>query len=946
MKRTLFFLLLLIISGSSLFAMVKDEDRIQEDPQLLQGKLDNGLSYYILPNQLPEKRVELRLIVNAGSVLEEEDQLGLAHFLEHMAFNGTRMYPKNELVDYLQSLGMGFGPEVNAFTSFDETVYKLTVPTDKEGALEEGINVLEEWAFHITLEEEDIDAERPVIIEEWRSGRNALRRMQEKAFPDIYNDSIYGYRLPIGTRESIETFSSDRLRDFYKDWYRPELMSLVVVGDIDAAEVETLIKERFSGYENSPDAPTRIVPEVPDHEEDIFTLQKDNETRYISLEIIKKSPHYPLNNTLDYRKYISEQLYLSMFNNRIAHFVRQGEPPFIDAYASVRTSIRPIDQFSLGVIAGPGRIREGFTAFWKEVLRMQRYGFSQAEWQQAKEELQSSYDYIYGQKDSMYSQDLVEMVQYSVIKKEPYPSLEWEWKTSKAILDDITQEEVLQKADQWFSDGNRVFFSMERSGEDLLSEEEILQIMASVEGERILPMPEEKELGELVPNPPVPGEILSIKAPGEWEAPEDMGVYLMELANGARVFLKPTDFRENEIKFRAISDGGASLVDDENVISASLATTAIEQSGLGEFSVSDLERLLATRNLSLTAELGDFTESLEGYSTPEDLETLLQLVYLNFTAPAYDGNSWNAYENRLRPYLESKENDPREQYRRLMTRVLYDNHPRHEPLTPETLERMDYEEAFRIFKERYLTGGDFDFIFVGDFKVDEISGPIAQWLGSLPPQEEREKWQDRDIKFTSDSHKEILELGEEPLSVVTLIINGPMEWSYQESLNLQALGMALEDRLQEVIREEEGGTYGVGHYVQTRDIPRGEYAFYIQFSCDPDRRESLTESVDREIQNFIQGVDLEEYAHNVREALKNSLEEDLQNNQWWLREISFLAHRNAQVTSDWHRRKEFIEEISPELLQQMARRYLGEGTVRQELILNPAPVEVTVPAEE
>lgn len=939
MKKTLYFVLILLITGSSLFAMVKDEDRMQEDPKLLQGELSNGMAYYIIPNQLPEKRVELRLVVHAGSVQEEDDQLGLAHFLEHMAFNGTRSYPKNELVDYLQSLGMGFGPEVNAHTAFDETVYKLTVPTYKEGALEEGMKVLEEWAFHITLEEEDIDNERPVIIEEWRSGRNALRRMQENAFPEIYNGSKYGYRLPIGTKDSIETFSSDRLRDFYKNWYRPELMSLVIVGDIDPASMENLIQEQFSSYENREDGPERFSPEVPEHQENIFTLQRDNETRYVSLEIIKKSPHYSLTNALDYRKYITEQLYLTLFNNRIAHFVRQGEPPFIDAYASVRTSVRPVDQFSLGVITGPGKIREGLAGFWKEVVRMQRYGFSQAEWQQAKDELKSSYNYIYGQKDTMYSQDMVEMLQYSVIKGEPYPSLEWEWKTSMAILEDITQEEVLLKGDQWYSEGNRVFFSMERTDDTLLTEDEILQIMSDVEGERILPMPEEKELGELVPNPPAAGEITRISAPGEWDAPEDLGITLVELANGARVFLKPTDFRENEIKFRAISEGGASLVEDENVISASLATTAIEQSGLGEFTVSDLERLLATRNLSLTAELGDFSESLEGYSTPEDLETLLQLVYLTFTAPAYDGNSWTAYENRLKPYLESKENDPREQYRRLMTRVLYDNHPRHEPLTADNLDQMDYEEAFRIFKERYLTGGDFDFIFVGDFEPDSIIGPIAQWLGSLPPQDEREPWQDRDIRFTNESHQEILELGEEPLSVVTLIYNGPMEWSYQEGLNLEALGMALEDRLQEVIREDEGGTYGVGHYVQNRDIPRGEYAFYIQFSCDPQRRESLTEKVNEVINLFIQGDDLEDYARNVREALKNSLEEDLQNNQWWLRELSFLAHRKTQVALDWYQRTAFIEEISPELLQAMARTYLGEGSIRQELILNPAPAD-------
>jgi zinc protease len=374
-RRVLYLGLLFFTALCSAFALVKQEERIIQDSQLTRGKLNNGLEYYILPNQLPTDRVELRLIVEAGSTQEREDQRGLAHFLEHMAFNGTSDFPKNELVEYLQSLGMEFGPEINAYTSFDETVYKLSLPSDPQ-SLEEGLKVLQQWAFHISLEEDDIQAERPVVLEEWRAGRNAMMRMQEKAYPEIYRDSVYGQRLPIGTKESLETFQTDSLRDFYRDWYRPELMDIVVVGDVDSQEVDSLIKEYFSPYQNHPDQPERIKSTIPDHQEDIYTLQRDAETTYGAINVMKMLPEYSLDTRSAYRSYIIEQLNLMMFNTRLATVLREAESPFIDGYASINGKMDDKDVLSFSMISGPENLPEGFRAFWREKLRMERFGLS------------------------------------------------------------------------------------------------------------------------------------------------------------------------------------------------------------------------------------------------------------------------------------------------------------------------------------------------------------------------------------------------------------------------------------------------------------------------------------------------------------------------------------------------------------------------------------------
>ena len=429
-------------------ALATPEDAIPADPLLSSGRLDNSLDWYVKPNNLPEERAELRLVINAGSILEEDDQRGLAHFLEHMAFNGTESYPHNELVEYLQSLGMEFGPEINASTSFDQTVYKLTVNTASPGELEKGLAVLSEWAFRIVLTDGEVEKEKPVILEERRMGRDATGRMSEKSYPIIFSGSRYGERLPIGSEEVILGARADDIERFYRDWYRPELMSVIVTGDVDRDETVRLIDDYFSGHDNPSDSPERPDFPVPDHPGPLFSLQSDDEATLSSLEIINKFEPAVTDTPEGWDRYFREQLFTIMFNNRISEMMGQGEPPFINGYAGEAGTARDKHLFQWGVMTNPGELRRGFRLFWTEVERVRRYGFTEAELTRAGEQMLSGYDYMI--KEKLSSATWASVILSSVNTGDKLTTLEWEKERLERLLADLKPEEVRREGDKWF----------------------------------------------------------------------------------------------------------------------------------------------------------------------------------------------------------------------------------------------------------------------------------------------------------------------------------------------------------------------------------------------------------------------------------------------------------------------------------------------------------------
>ena len=918
------YLSLCFIFGFSLLlpALAAPEDAIPSDPLLSSGTLENGLDWFIKPNDLPRERAELRLVINAGSVLEEEDQRGLAHFLEHMAFNGTEAYPHNELVEYLQSLGMEFGPDINATTSFDQTVYKLTVNTASPGELEKGLAVLSEWAFRIVLTDEEVEKEKPVILEERRMGRDATGRMSEKSYPIIFSGSRYGERLPIGSEEVIRGAGAKDIERFYRDWYRPELMSVIVTGDVDRDGTALLIEEYFAGYGNPADSPERPDFPVPDHAGPLFSLQSDEEATLSSLEIINKFDPAVTDSPEGWDRYFREQLFTIMFNNRISEMMGQGEPPFINGYAGEAGIARDKHLFQWGVMTNPGELRRGFRLFWTEVERVRRFGFTGAELTRAGEQMLSGYDYML--KEKLSSATWASVILSSVNTGDKLTTLEWEKERLEGLLAGITPEEVRLEGDKWFTDRNRVISFM---GPEAPEESQIRQVMIEVAESDIAPYEDGRVFATLMDRLPEPGSVT------EKEYLEALDLHLWTLSNGMKVYLKQTDFKDNEILFRAISPGGASLVPDDDLISSALASTAVTESGLGHMTSVELEQFLSSKNVSLSPSISDYWESLNGFAAPDDLEYMMQLLHLYFTEPLYRPEGWEAYRKRLADYLEQQEKDPMERYSRVLNETVFMGHPRARTLTRETLDEMDYDRAFGIFRQRFFDGDDFSLFFAGNLDLEEMDRQLSLYAASLISTDGGESWEDRGLRYNTSRMERTVEAGIGEQGYVTMIISGTMDWTYEEAYALSALSDGLEDRLLEKVREEYGGAYTVSVSARSHSIPAGEYNLSVQFSCDPSRTEELVALVKGEMEGFRGKTDLATYARDTSESRLRGYGENIRNNSWMLYNLSFLISRELDPLYIL-KGEELARSITAESMQNSALKYLDTERI-QTVILKP-----------
>ncbi|MCH6560650.1 insulinase family protein, partial [candidate division KSB1 bacterium] len=602
------------------------------DPKIRIGKLKNGLKYYIRENQKPENRAELRLAVNAGSVLEDDDQRGLAHFVEHMAFNGTKNFAKQEIVDYLESIGMQFGPDINAYTDFDETVYMLQVPTDSVEAVETAFQILEDWAHNISFEEEEIDKERGVVVEEWRLGRGAGARMRDKQFPILFKDSRYAERLPIGKKEILETAPYNSLRRFYRDWYRPDLMAVVAVGDFDKDWIEKLIKKHFRRLRALKKPRERQVFPVPNHKETLFAPASDVEATSSNISIYYKH-EVPEEGTVgDYRRSLIEALYNSILNNRLNELLQNPEPPFLFGFSSQGTFIRSKSFYILGAGVKDNGIEAGLEAVLTEAIRVRRHGFTESELERQKTEMLRRFEQVYNERDKTESEQFAAEYIRNFLEGEPLPGIEYEYTLYNLLLPGIKIEEVNQLAKNLIRDENRVISVSTPEKEEIKTptEEGILAVFDRVNRKEIKPYEDTVPDLPLVEIPPTPGKIVA------QETIEKLGVTEWDLSNGVKVVLKPTDFKNDEILFTATSPGGHSLVPDKDFIAAALATAIIREGGLGNFDRIALQKKLAGKLAGVSAWISSLQEGLSGNASPKDLETLFELIYLHFTAPRKD----------------------------------------------------------------------------------------------------------------------------------------------------------------------------------------------------------------------------------------------------------------------------------------------------------------------
>ncbi len=893
--------------------------KIPIDPNIRKGKLKNGLTYYIKRNEKPENRLELRLGVNAGSILENEQQLGLAHFLEHMAFNGTKNFEKNELVNYLQSVGVRFGSHLNAYTSFDETVYILPIPSDSAEIVRKGLQILEDWAHNILLQDDEIDKERGVVLEEWRLGQGPDQRMREEYVPVLFQNSRYAERLPIGKKEVLENFSYETIREFYNTWYRPDLMAVVAVGDIDVDEMEKMIKKQFSKIKLPKNPKPRPSFDVPDHKETLVSISTDKEAPFTQVRLYYKADRVGEETYSDYRQMLVRQLYSTMINQRLNELRQKADPPFISGYSYYGSLwARTKDAYQSTASTPEGQVERGLKTLLEENERVRRHGFTDGELERAKKSILSSMERAYNERSTTESSSYANEYLRNFLEGEPIPGIEWEYQFTKDQIHGVSLEEVNQLANKWITKENRVVVITAPDKEEvhLPTEEEVKNILDVVAQEDLEPYEDALSAAELMEEIPEPGKVNNEKTI------EALGVTEFTLANGLKVVLKPTDFKSDEILMSAFSPGGSSLVPDEDYQTARNAHSIVQNSGLKDFSPTDLQKLFAGKNFSASPYINDLTEGFSGRSTPRDFETMLQVVYLYFTQPRKDKESFQSFITKNKATYKNVLSNPRYYYSDSLTRIMTQNHPRGGGFpTEEDWDKVEFERAYEIYKDRFADASDFTFFFVGNFNVADLQPLIETYLGSLPAKNRKETWKDNGIRPPEGPLERSVVKGQDPQSLVSIYFTKEDAYDRNEAYYLGSFSELLNIKLIEELREEQGGVYSVSSGAGASKYPYGNYSFRLYFPCAPENVDKLTQTSFDLIRKLQAEGPSDADLHKIKEAQRRQNLENLKDNSFWLNGLVTYYYYQEDPVKIIEREK-MIRELSKEDLKKAANKYI------------------------
>ena len=899
------------------------------DTNVRVGKLANGFTYYIRRNTEPKERAQLYLATKVGSILEADNQQGLAHFMEHMSFNGTKNFPKNDLVNYLQKAGVRFGADLNAYTSFDETVYQLPIPTDDPEVFKNGMQIMRDWAQDATLDTTEINKERGVVLEEKRLGKGAQQRMQDKYLPMLFNNSRYSNRLPIGTEDVLKNFKPETIRKFYADWYRPDLQSLIVVGDINVAEVEQMIKAKFSDLKNPEKPVERTKYTIPLTGKNQFVAVTDKEFPVTVAQIIIKHPETVIKTTTDLRGNMMRSLYNQMTAARFSELTKQANPPFLQGGSNISGFLAGLDAASSFVVAKPGELEKGFKTVLTETERIKRFGFTQSELDRAKTAFMTDQESAYKERDKTNSENFVnEYLQY-FLNGEASPGIQYEFDFYTKNIGGIALAEINSIAKKYITDVNRdvIIMGPEKDKDKMPDETTVNNWITSVTTENITAYVDQVSDKPLLSAKPTSGKIISESKI------EALGITELKLSNGVKVILKPTDFKNDEISFSAVSPGGTSLYSNADFQSATNAATLISRSGLGDFNSIQLSKLLTGKQVVVQPNITERSESLVGYTNPKDFETSLQMVYLYFTQPRKDSEIFDGYITQAKGSLANRSNDPNSVFADSVAAVLGNYNVRRTGPSLEKVEQINLDRAYSIYKERFADASDFTFTFVGNFKPEEIKPLLEQYIASLPALNRNEQPKDLGIKTPAGKIQKLVYKGQEPKANVRLVFTG--DYTYNETNNnqLDALAEVLSIKLIERLREDEGGVYGVGARASYSKYPQGRYSMNISFGCAPENVEKLVASTLDEIskvkKNGALALDIEKFVAEERRTTETQLKE----NGFWLGYLTGAVQNNddpKQILTYL----ESLKKIKPEVLKAAANQYLsGNNLVR--LVLLP-----------
>ncbi len=906
---------------------------VPPDPEVRIGVLSNGITYYIRNNSEPPGRASFYLIQNVGANLEEDHQDGIAHYLEHMAFNGTRHFPGNTLISRLERHGVAFGRNINAYTAHNETVYNLSdIPVNREGLIDTCLLILHDWSDYLLIDEDEVESERGVIREEWRTRLNASFRLYLQYYPILLKGSRYADRDIIGSLDVINSVTAAELRAFYDKWYRTDLQTIVVVGDIDTDEMEEKITELFSTISPPDDIVPRPFFEVPEHSETLYVLATDPEApqNQISLYIKHRDAERDEKNLGYMRELMVTSLMNNIISSRFQEMLQRSDPPFIAGGIGVSGLVRGYDALYMNAAINPGQGERAMEVLYREAERIRRHGFTESELERERRNYLTAFKNRYNQRDKIHNEAYIYSIQDYHLAGEPMPSLDFRYSFIKEFLPGITVEDLNNRFRSVMTPENRVLIVMgeEREGISHLTEQQFHDIVANVENSDIEPYRDRTASGELIPYEPPGSAIIEERDVGKFDAVE------WKLENGARVIYRKASYNRDQVTLSAFSLGGTSLYEKEMLPSASFLPMVVDAYGAGEYDAISLQRLLTGKQLALSLTLTETIEGFSGSSRPADFETLMQLLYLRFCHPRFDAEAHSAIMSRYRSLLTTMDNDPSKRMQDSLAMILTNYSERTVLQNLTTLEKVSMEKIEMIYRDRFRNAGEFTFIIVGNIESDIVRPLVEKYIGSLPSGESGEAWVDRRTRHPEGEIERSITL---PLTVpkatVFVSYSGKMDYNSPNNLTLKVIQNILQIEYTRKVREEEGGTYGVSMNITSHERPHHHASALIMFDCDPDNADYLKSIVYREIERLINdGPDQGTFGKAVENLLKTR-EESRQQNRYWSNAI-YAYYLTGIDNNDPANYEELLKNMTPEDVKRVAGLFFGNAG-RAEVIFRP-----------
>jgi len=927
MKLLRLFIVFFIVSLSpSLFAQQNLNDKLPVDPNVKIGKLSNGLTYYIRQNKKPEQKVELRLVVNAGSILEDDDQQGLAHLSEHMAFNGTKHFKKNDIISFLQSIGVSFGSDLNAYTSFDETVYILPIPTDNPSNIDKGFQILDDWAQNVTDNADDIDGERPIVLEESRLGKGARDRINKKIYPLLFAGSKYADRLPIGIDSIVKNAPYSALRRFYHDWYRPDLMAVIVVGDIDPVKAENLIKKYFSDNKNPANERPRVNAPLPPYQKSVAEVVTDKEATSYAFQVHyspeKISPDVTLG---DYKKDLVKNIFSSLLNQRLRELTQKENPPFVYAGTGFGSDARGYEAFQAYIGTGNSDSLTGLKAFQEEMERVIKYGFTKPELDRSKADMLNYIEQAYKEKDKTESANYASEYIRNFLTQEPIPGIANEEKYYKELLPQIALEDINSVAKK-LSENTNEFIALTgpqpADGKTLPTDAQILAVKAEVSKMDIKPYEEKAVSTVLLTQKPVPGKITSIKKDNV------LGTTDFTLSNGVTVTFKHTDFKNDQVLMSAVRPGGKNTYGIGDKYNAEYMIPVINSMGIGNFSPVDLKKALSGKTVSVAPSFESNSNGFSGSSSLKDVESMMQLIYLYGTSPRVDTSLFRSFIQKNKAQLAFLSANPQVVFIDSLFKVLYHN----SPLAPISVPKSEYFDALNLdrimqmYKENFEDANEMHFTFVGNITESELKPLLEKYIASLPASSKKFRYVDNKLRPVKGKVDVDVYKGKEPKALIIGVYSGEVPYSDALELKAQAISEILNIRIIDNLREKIQGIYGGGTDVQFEKIPYAHYTFFLQLPCGPEKVDTLLQAANAEIQALVKNGPTKEDLEKVKKQWVEQHKVHIKENDAWLYQLQSFNFPGDNPDYFLHYEK-YVNALTQKDIQDAAKLLLSTKNV-------------------